>query len=180
MTDLTLVAGSGLTLIEDGETLTVGSTTGWAVYRDTVYTEASPLSIVGGAAYVNLPNNSGSVDDEFKPIDIPSLFTGGKITGINGETRQITVSFGIKPTTNVSNPRVTVTVDIGGAIGILTDYSRDFTMSRGKDNEHRYLSSFTVFTRDTWEANGGQLKIKTTTDCELYNVRVLIVAVTRV
>ena len=174
-----LVLGSGIKAVEASGNITVSATTGWAAHSDTQYTEVSPFSLVGGADWVNLPNNSGSVDDEFKPSDITALFDSGKVTGINGETRGLTLSFAVKPTTGTS-PTIRVKIDIGGAIGEIKDYTRAILFDKGNGVEDRYLSSFIAYTRDTWEANGGQWMIKSSSNCDIYNIRTLVAALTRV
>lgn len=178
---MTWVSGvtTGAEMAADFNEVSHKASTGWSVHQDTQYTEGSPLNIVGGAAYVNLPNNSGSVIDLHKPADIAALFAAGKITGIDGEVRALTISFAVKPTTGTA-PRVSVGMDIGGAVGFIDAYERDTTYAKGNGVEHRYLSSFDVYTLDTWAANGGQLKIKSTTNCSIYDIRILVTATVRV
>lgn len=151
------------------------NSTGWGVYGDNALTEGTPLSLTGGAAYVNLPNNAASKIETQKPVDIDTFYDESitKITGRNGDGLNITLSFAVKPTTNQVT-MVTVVPDIGGAIGEIEDYARDVSFSKGQNVEQRYLSSFDVYTLDTWEANGAQLKIKADQNCEIYNVRYLL------
>lgn len=150
-----------------------GQSTGWGVYTDLNYTEAAPLSIVGGAAYVNLTNNKASFIETQKPLDVATFYDGTVITGRNGDGINITLSFSVKPKTNQVTS-VNIVPDIGGAVGEIQDYAKDQSFGKGLNVVQRYLSSFNAFTLGTWEANGAQLKIKATDNCDIFNIRYLI------
>lgn len=146
---------------------------GWGVYDDTSLSSGVPLSLTAGAAYVPIPNNAGSKYELQKPIDVTTFYDGTGITGRNGDSILITISFAVRPL-EAQPTRVTVVPDIGGGIGEITDYERDSTFSKGVNIVQRYLSTFNAYTLDTWEANGAILKIKSDRNCEIYDVRYLI------
>lgn len=152
--------------------------TGWAAYTDTQYTEGSPLPLFGGDPVVNLPNNAGIVLDTYKPADIDTLYDGSAITGREGDSIIITISFAVKPTT-AQPTRITTVPDIGGAIGEIEDYKNDITLGKGQNVVQRYLSSYNAYTLDTWEANGATMKIQSDQNCEIYGIRYLITATSR-
>ncbi|WP_411766857.1 hypothetical protein [Winogradskyella sp. A3E31] len=147
--------------------------TGWADYVDGTYTSASPLSLTAGNK-ITLPNSAATVRDFQKPTDITTFYdsTTQTITGRNGDGININIMFKARPTTNSLTNRITVAIDIGGAVGEI--YTRDFLLSKGQNVEHYYVSSFNAYTLNTWEANGGAVKISSTADAEIYDIRYVI------
>ncbi|MGB5943797.1 MAG: hypothetical protein WBG71_13020 [Leeuwenhoekiella sp.] len=148
--------------------------TGWADYVDTQYTSAAPFTgITTTPARVSLPNNAGIIQDGQKPVDISTFYdsTTGTITGRDGDGVNIVIEFKARPT-NTNIPRITVAIDIGGAVGEI--YKRDFILSKGAGVEHFYLSSFNAYTLNTWEANGGTVKISSTFPVEVYDIRYIV------
>ena len=150
----------------------VGDYTGWADYTDGTYTTASPYSLTASTK-VTLPNNATTVRDSQIPIDIIEFYDSSTstITGRNGDGINIVIEFKARPTT-ANTTRLTVAIDIGGAVGEI--YPRDFLMAKGNGVEHYYLSSFNAYTLDTWEANGGTVKIVSTAAAEIYDIRYVI------
>ncbi|MCH4552741.1 hypothetical protein [Aestuariibaculum lutulentum] len=146
--------------------------TGWADYSDGVYTEASPLSLTANNK-ITLPNHANTIRDSQKPIDVTEFYnsTNSTITGRNGDGINIVIEFKVKPTVNQTT-KITVSVDIGGGIGEL--YKRDFITSKGVGVQHYYLSSFNAYTLDTWEANGGTVKIVSDYASDIYDIRYII------
>lgn len=147
--------------------------TGWADYTDGTYTSASPLSLTAGNK-ITLPNDAATVRDAQIPIDITEFYDVANqvITGRNGDGININIMFKARPTTNSLTNRITVAIDIGGAVGEI--YIRDFLLSKGQNVEHYYVSSFNAYTLNTWEANGGAVKISSTADAEVYDIRYVI------
>ena len=145
---------------------------GWATYVDGIYTSASPFSLAG-ATSATLPNAASSIIDSQKPIDITTFYdsSNSTITGRNGDGVNIVIEFKARPTTS-SSTRLTVAIDIGGAIGEI--YPRDFLLTKGIGTEHYYLSSFNAYTLNTWETNGGTVKIISTAAVEIYDIRYVI------
>lgn len=147
------------------------SYTGWADYADTQYTSASPFVV--STTKLTLPNNATIIRDNQKPIDITTFYnsTDSTITGRDGDGINITIEFKARPATpNLT--RITVAIDIGGAVGEI--YPRDFILSKGSGIEHFYLSSFGAYTLNTWEANGGKIRIISTAPTEIYDIRYVI------
>jgi len=147
--------------------------TGWADYVDGTYTTSSPFTVVDGAAVVDLPNDaSGGVTSQ-TPIDITAFYDGTVITGRNGDGINLTFEFKCRPSGVGANPRLTISIDIGGAVGEI--YVRDFFLNKGNGIEHNFLSSFDAYTLGTWEANGGTVKVRATNeDIEIYDIRYVI------
>lgn len=154
------------------EALSTNYYTGWAEYRDTTWTSASPMSLTAGTKYT-LYNHADVIVDSQKPFDVDSFYsrTDSTITGRNGDGLGLMIEFSIRPTTaTVTN--LTTSIDIGGSVGEI--YPRDFVLSKGNGVEHFYLSSFVGYTLDTWEANGGKFKVQVDNAAEIYNVRYVL------
>lgn len=150
----------------------VSDHTGWAEYKDGTYTSASPL-VLSASTKVTLPNDASTVRDNQKPDDVTTFYdsTNSTITGRNGDGVNIVIEFKARPN-SASTTRLTVAIDIGGAVGEI--YVRDFVLAKGNGVEHYYLSSFDAFTLDTWEANGGAVKIVSTASADIYDIRYVI------
>ena len=148
------------------------TSTGWGVYSDTQYTDGAPLTLVSDVK-VNIPNNAGSSIETQIPIDVTTLYDGSVITGKNGDSLNLTISFSIRPT-SAQATEVVVVPDIGGAVGEIKNYERYTIFSKGNGVTQQYLSSFGVYTLDTWEANGATLKITPDNPCEIFDIRYLI------
>lgn len=147
--------------------------TGWADYVDTTYTTGSPFTVVDGASVVALPNNAGGGVTSQTPVDIDTFYDGTVIKGREGDGISVTIEFKCRPSGAGANPRLTVSIDIGGSIGEI--YVRDFFLTKGSGVEHNYLSSFNAYNLNTWEANGGTVKVLATNeDIEIYNIRYVI------
>lgn len=145
--------------------------TGWADYVDGTYTSTNPFII--NTTKQTLPNDANTIRDSQKPIDVTEFYdaTSTTITGRNGDGINIVIEFKASPNTSAST-RVTTSIDIGSPVGEI--YTRDFLLSKGANEEHFYLSSFNAYTLDTWEANGGTVKIVATASTDIYDIRYII------
>lgn len=143
--------------------------TGWADYIDGTYTSASPLTLTAYSK-ITLPNDANTVRDSQKPIDIAEFYnsTSSKIIGRDGDGLNIVIEFKVRPTAN-TNTKITVAIDIGSPVGEI--YTRDFITSKGIGVEHYYLSSINAYTLNTWETNGGTVKIESDNPAEVYDIR---------
>lgn len=145
----------------------------WAQYSDTTYTTGSRFSITGNAAAVNMPNDSGSVIDAYMPVGL-EFYDGvsGLITpNTVGETYDLRINFKGESTTNQNF--LTISLDIGGALGVILEKVVDFP--RGQGIEHSFSSSNIIYALGTFVANGGQLKISADDDAEIWDVSYYIV-----
>ena len=146
--------------------------TGWADYVDGTYTSASPLIL--SSTEITLPNDAAITRDIQKPNDITTFYDSASqtITGRDGDGINIVIEFKARPNTTSATTRITLAIDIGGAVGKI--YKRDFLLAKGNNVEHYYLSSFHAYTLDTWEANGGTIKIVSTASTDIYDIRYVI------
>ena len=148
--------------------------TGWGDYVDTQYTSSNPYTgVPTSPTRVTLPNNAGTIRHQQKPVDIATFYDSATstITGRNGDGINIVIEFKARPV-NTNIPRITVAIDIGGSVGEI--YRRDFLLAKGAGVEHYYLNSFNAYTLDTWESNGGAVKISSTFPVEIYDIRYII------
>lgn len=145
--------------------------TGWADYADGEYTSANPFTV--NTTKVTLPNDASNTVDFQKPLDITTFYdaTSQTITGRNGDGINVVIEFKARPNSSAI-ARLTVAIDIGGAVGEI--YIRDFVLSKGNGVEHFYLSSFNAYTLGTFEANGGSVKIVSTASVDIYDIRYVI------
>lgn len=153
-------------------TATSSQNTGWADYTDTTYTSASPFSLTAATKYT-LYNHADVIRDSQIPVDVDSVYSrsDSTIIGFNGDGWNILIEFNIKPTTaNVT--KLSVALDIGGSVGEI--YPRDFILTKGNGVEHYYLSSFTAYMLDTWEANGAKVKVQVDNAAEIYDLRYVL------
>ncbi len=143
--------------------------TGWAQYADGTYTSVSPFSLAASTK-VTLPNDASSINDSQIPSDISTFYnsTTSKVLGRNGDGFNVKIEFMVRPTVNI-NTTLTVSVDIGSPVGEVS--YNDFTTAKGIGVEHYYMNSFNVHTLDTWEANGGTIKIESNYPVEIYNIQ---------
>ena len=144
--------------------------TGWAQYNDTQYTEISPFSILADVDTL-LPNNAGNTIDPQKPSDITSFYTGGKITGRNGDGITIAVTLVATPT-NANTSTVEVWFDIGGAIGPL--FRRTLTFPKGAGVPRSINFTASGYTAATWEANGATAHIRADNTADIHDINYII------
>ena len=130
---------------------------GWALYRDTVYTSASPL-VVSEGSKVDLNNNAGSTITSHLPIGVTSLYdeVTKKITPVKlGDTMDLRIAF--KCFTSINTGYGEVSVNIGGAIGDILTIPVNFPRGTGSINERNFVETNLIYSLDTFMQNGGAL-----------------------
>lgn len=149
------------------------NSTGWANYLDTEYSDGSPFALTGNDTYVTLPNNAGSKLEGQLPQDITKFYdeVGQTLEGLNGDGVSLTIEMTARPVT-ATVTYLDVGIDIGGAVGII--YPRTITFPKGNGVDRTFSFSFTGYQLDTWEANGGTVKVKANANMEIYGVRYVI------
>lgn len=149
----------------------INNYSGWGAYTDTQYTSGSPFTLLADVNnYTNLPNNAGSVLETHKPLDITKFYDGvtGKILGRNGDG--LAWSIEMKATPSVNNTWMEIGIDIGGGIPIL--YPDTFNFPRGTGVERSIIYAIpAAYTLNTWEANGGIVKIKSDNNITIHSIR---------
>jgi len=130
---------------------------GWGIYRDTIYTLASPFSVTSGSR-VKLANNNGAGIISQLPLGVSSFYdaTTGKLIATNdGDVLSLTLRF--KAKMSVLNGYFDLDIDIGGTQNVISGESVLFT--RGSGTEQRFDVDLDYFTGSTFIANGGDLNI---------------------
>ena len=131
--------------------------TGWASYADSIYTDASPLSIANGVtATVN--NNAATVINSYIPFGVTSFWNSAtaKITPINaGDGYTFCLRCKIKP--SAADTYLDFGIDVGGAVGVI--FKQTLVLPKGAGIEHDINIECTGYSLATFVANGGIMKI---------------------
>jgi len=145
--------------------------TGWAEYSDTEYTEGSPLAVSEGTT-VDLPNNSGTVIDDYLPTGVSSLYDGTVITPDTvGDSYEVAIRF--KTKSSINEGAVRLAIDIGGGLGEITADGR--RLNKGTGEENTLQINFSVYSLATFIANGGTIKFEAVAgDQSVYDIRYII------
>ena len=125
--------------------------TGWGAY---VHTGAAQTLAAG--VKVTLTNNAGSVIEAQKPADIATFYNGSVIPGRNGDGVAIGIELTFTPSSALASS-IAVSIDIGGAVGEL--YIQEYAVLKGSGVAHKIAYSTPAYMLDTWEANGGAVKV---------------------
>lgn len=140
--------------------------TGWAQYTDTQYTSGSPFNLPANTDTV-LPNNAGSSIESQIPTDITSFYSGGLVTGRNGDSLDVLIYFKAVPSS--ADQFIDVWIDIGGGVGEL--YRQTFSFPKGIGQERGILYALSsAYTLGTWETNGGTIYIRSNASLEIYDI----------
>lgn len=148
----------------------VSKQTGWASYSDGQYTSGSPFALLANTDTV-LPNNAAVVVDHQKPDDVASFYSGGKITGRNGDSAVVTLDLVAVPN-GVGSTLLEIWFNIGGSVGQL--YRRSITFPKGNGVPLAVNFSVFVYTLDTWQANGATVYVRGNGDFSIYGIRYVI------
>lgn len=144
--------------------------TGWAQYADTQYTQGSPFSVLADTD-TDLPNNGANAIQTYMPRDVNTMYADGKITGRSGDGLLITVDFSCVPT-SAATTLLEVWIDIGAPVGEL--YRRLISFPKGNGVVRPINFTVSGYSLDTWEANGGTVKVRTDGPASIYNVRYVL------
>ena len=143
---------------------------GWGAYDDTAYTSGSPFS-VSAATDTLLPNNRGGVIETQKPTDVTTFYSGSVINGQDGDTMSITLDMKVVPT-SAGTETVEIWFDIGGTVGEL--YRRILTFPKGNGIIRPISYSVSVYSLDTWAANGATVYIRGNNTLDVYDIRYIV------
>lgn len=144
--------------------------TGWAQYGDTQYTAGSPFLVTAGVDTI-MPNNGSAVIEEQKPRDITTMLSAGKILGLNGDSYNITIDCKALPT-SAGTTLLEFWFDIGGTVGEL--YRRPVTFPKGNGIVRPIVFTTGIYSKDTWEANGATVYVRSDGPVSIYDIRYVI------
>ena len=147
----------GTTIVDINEEISKQS--GWAVYRDSQHTLASPQTIAQGATGI-LTNNANLIIDSQIPADAVGQMwdvVNSKILPIS-ENDYYTWILRFKAKNSVGNGGyMNIGIDIGGTFGTIFLGSHAFI--RGSNVEQSFNISMDGYTGSTFIANGGIPKL---------------------
>lgn len=127
-------------------------TTGWGAYTHTGASQSLAANVKQ-----TLANNAGSVIETQKPDDVSSFYSSSLITGRAGDSIGVGIEFVFTPSDGTAS-NLFMAIDIGGTFGEL--YARDFPIFRGAGVPHKISYNIQAYTLNTWEANGGSVKVE--------------------
>ena len=147
--------------------------TGWQQITDTTYTVGSPLVILSGVTGKILTGTITKIDTQL-PSGVANFWdnTTDKLIGVNNGDA-FTLSLRFKAKMNVANGLSDVAIDIGGALGKVSNETIIF--SKGSGVEQRFDIDLSYFTGTTFIANGGIIEvIPLNGDISIYDIVLVI------
>jgi len=149
------------TLLESALTVadfdTLQKLTGWAQYTDGQYTSGSPLNVAAGDT-ATLFNNAASTITSDLPIGTDSLWNRTDSTIIGkyvGDAYTIRIDFTAESSSN--DGYFDLGIDIGGTQNFILQDT--YLFPKGQNAPHKYSVTHSIYTLDTFIANGGKIKI---------------------
>lgn len=141
--------------------------TGWASYVDTQYTTSGAAFSVIANTDTSLPNNGGTIISSQIPSDVASFYSAGKIVGRNGDALSMQIFFYAIPSAIDQN--MDIWIDIGAPIGVL--YPQTFSFPKGTGIARGIIYTLpAAYQLNTWQANGGTVKIRSNAALSIYGV----------
>ena len=147
--------------------------TGWQQITDTTYTVASPLVILEGVTGKIQTGTITKIDTQL-PSGVTDLWnnTTDKLIAVNNGDG-FTLSLRFKAKIDVINGYFDVAINIGGALGKVSNET--VTFSRAANTEQKFDIDLSYFTGTTFIANGGIIEITPTNgDLSIYDIVLVI------
>ena len=171
--------GTGTTLRAGGDMINdnfdeVYSFTGWEQITDTTYTVGSPLSILEGVTGKILTGTVTKIQTQL-PAGVSTFWdaTTDKLLAVNNGDA-FTLSLRFKAKMNVLNGYFDVAINIGGALGRVSNETLTFT--RAANTEQKFDVDLSYFTGTTFIANGGILEIVPTNgNISIYDIVMVVI-----
>lgn len=146
--------------------------TGWEDYEDSTYTSTSPLALSAGVrTKVTIDGLGPSTNTTYSPVTA-GLWdsTNNKITPENiGDMYDIRLR--LKATPGATGGYVTFELDIGGTLGTILAQTQSYIKGVAEVN---MLFVSTIFSLDTFVANGGSIYATSSVAADLYDIGLLI------
>lgn len=158
-------------LLAGFQSIELSTNNGFLQVSDTQYTTGSRLTVSDGVL-TTLTNNAGSTISEYIPGWIGSVAsvydsnTNRIVPRKLGETFDLRITFKAAPT--VADRRMTCNLDIGGTQGIIG--TAEQTHGNGAGTEQIMTYDFTYYQLQTFLANGGQIKLLTNGNTEIWDI----------
>jgi hypothetical protein len=147
-------------VLPDNEVAHISDTkkTGWASYKDTFYTLASPFTILDTVTSA-IPNNAGTIINNQLPLGVTSFYDSGtgKITPeLVGDYYVTTIRLKASTTATLGG-HADFGIDVGGALGVI--FKETVIFAKGANVEHNFAFVCPGYTAATFVANGGIPKL---------------------
>jgi len=146
--------------------------TGWGNYENSSYTSASPLALTASTRTKLTIDALGAGTNETYLPEAGSLWdnVNNKITPYTeGDMYDIRLRFKALP--GVSDGYITGEVDIGGSEGVILEQTQRFLKGAV---EQSMLFVATIFTLNTFIANGGSIYLESSINVDIYDIGLLI------
>jgi len=152
--------------------------TGWWNITDTTFIPTNPQTIPANTR-TKLIINSDNVIETYSPNGLPVSDIYDDITNkitplLNGDSYIFRLSLTANPTLN--NRNFTIDLDIGGTQGIV--FQRSTRLARGAGNDTQISVTNSIFTLNTFVANGGELYITCDGEVDLTDISLFIQKIT--
>jgi hypothetical protein len=151
----------------------VYSFTGWEQITDTTYTSGSPLTIATGVTGKIQTGTVTKIQTQI-PSGVTTFWdtTTDKLLGVNNGDA-FTLSLRFKAKMDVINGYFDVALNIGGALGKVSNETSVFTRASG--TEQKFDIDLSYFTGTTFITNGGTIEIiPTNGNIEIYDIVLVI------
>ncbi len=145
--------------------------TGWGNYTDNVRISEVTAQLITANTDTSLINNAGTKIETQLPSHVDTFYDGTVITGRNGDNLDAMIYFYAIPSNN--SQTMDIWIDITGGTGTPNNlanlYRQTINFPKGIGEPLGVLYSLpSAYTLDTWEANGGVVKIRTTHSLKVY------------
>lgn len=134
---------------------------GWIYYEDTQYTQGSPF-VVNAGVTATLPNNAGVIDSTSAPTDGSSFYNGSVITP-NNVGDAYTISIRMNASSSSNDGSFLLEIDIGDGVTPIIIIGDTRRLIKGAGQTQRITFDFTFFTKETFIANSGTVKVTSIT-----------------
>lgn len=159
--------GAAISQISDRTDALEGAT-GWAVYA-----HGGGAQSLAAATRTQLSIDAATKNESQLPSDTGPLWDAvtDTITGRIGDAIVVKVQCIFTPD-DATASMVLFDVDIGGLVGVVEYHS--FTIGEGAGNPHYLSWTFSAYTLDTWEANGGAVHATSDGPGDITNLRIVV------
>ena len=145
--------------------------TGWAQYTDTLKTVSAPFTIATGVTSI-LPCNGGTTIKTQMPLGFTNIFdtTTNKLIALRIDDKFL-LNVRFKAKTSVTNDFFSIGIDIGSGP---TVGAEDLIFTRGANTEQQFSIKIPYFTRSTFIANGGLIKVTARNgNLQIYDISII-------
>lgn len=151
-----------------------GEGPGWVYYKDSVYDNASRLSITSGTRTLFSVDGLGSGTETSYRDTLPTdLWDSNTINpSAVGEAYSVRMGFEAAPTVT-GDGYIEVQLDIGSGSEINIVESR-LTLQKGSGVTHKFSYTASIFCLTTFNTNGGKIYLTPSINCEIWDKNIYL------